>query len=174
MPNRAVSIVLLLGSYDRATKDILDKIKEEIAKIFAGKTFAFLLENLEVYTSDRFEVLVEIEDGLQITIYLFEGKSLRDVLDLPLKAGEKPDDIVYSYLKQKFNVSAINKQSVEAKFDTLMGLAVEIFLIRHKEETRGGEYVELMHALFRGLSEKIWFFKKQFNNYFIDAHGIFG
>lgn len=72
MLNRVVSIVLLLGSYDRATKDILDKIKEEIAKIFDGKTFAFLLENLELYTSDRFEVLAEIEDGLQITLYLFK------------------------------------------------------------------------------------------------------
>jgi hypothetical protein len=40
-----------------------------------------------------------------------------------------------------------------------MSLAVEIFLIRHKEETRGGEYVELMHSLFAKQSEKVWFFK---------------
>jgi len=154
-----VSIVLLLGSYDRATKELLDKIKEEIAKIFAGKMFAFLLENLEVYMSDRFEVLAEIEDGQQITLYLFEGSSLRDVVDLPLKAEEKPDDIIYSYLRQNFDVSTVNKKSVTAKFDLLMGLAVEIFLIRHKEETRGGEYVELMHVLFTDQAEKMWFFK---------------
>jgi hypothetical protein len=35
-----------------------------------------------------------------------------------------------------------------------------IFLLRDKEETRGGEYLELMHALFRGHAEKIWFLKK--------------
>ncbi|MEM2971740.1 MAG: hypothetical protein QW270_04885 [Candidatus Bathyarchaeia archaeon] len=39
-------------------------------------------------------------------------------------------------------------------------MAKAIFLIRHKEETRGGEYLELMHAIFSGYSEKVWFFKR--------------
>jgi hypothetical protein len=41
-----------------------------------------------------------------------------------------------------------------------MQIAKAIFLVRQKEETRCGEYLELMHALFRGHSEKIWFFKR--------------
>jgi hypothetical protein len=90
LSEHAVSIVLLLGSYDKTTKTILDNVKEEIAEIFAGKTFAFLLENLEIYATDRFEVLAEIEDNQLITLYLFEGSSLHDVVDLPLKAGENP------------------------------------------------------------------------------------
>lgn len=159
MSQRAVSIVLLLGSYDNVTKALLNNIKEEIAKIFAGKTFAFLLENLEIYMTDRFEVLAEIEDNQLITLYLFEGSSLHDVLDLPLKTGENPDDIVSSYLKHNFDISRINKRSVTAKYGLLMSLAVEIFLVRHKEETHGGEYVELMHALFTGQSEKVWLFR---------------
>lgn len=159
MSKRAISIVLLLGSYDESTKELLDKIKEEIAKAFSGKIFAFLLENLEIYTTNRFEVLAEIEHGLQITLYLFEGLFLRDVMDLPFKVGEKSDDIISDYLKQKYDASIVDKKTVTAKYDLLMGLATEIFLLRDKEETRGGEYVELMHALLRNQSEKTWFFK---------------
>lgn len=42
-----------------------------------------------------------------------------------------------------------------------MRVARLIFLIRDREETRGGEYVELMHALFREHSNKVWFFKRE-------------
>jgi hypothetical protein len=35
-----------------------------------------------------------------------------------------------------------------------------IFLLRDKEETRGGEYLELMHALFRDHAGKLWFLKR--------------
>jgi hypothetical protein len=159
LAQRAVSLILLLGSYDNETKALLNNIKEEIAKIFDGKTFAFLLENLELYLTDRFEVLAEIEDNQQITVYLFEGESLLNVLDLPLKIEENPDDIIFNYLKHNFDITTIDKRSVTAKYDLLMSLALEIFVVRHKEETRGGEYVELMHALFNDQSEKLWLFR---------------
>jgi hypothetical protein len=54
----------------------------------------------------------------------------------------------------------MNRQPIFEKFDILMRLAKAAFLIRHKEETRGGEYLELIHALFRGHSKKVWFFKR--------------
>jgi hypothetical protein len=36
-----------------------------------------------------------------------------------------------------------------------------MFLLRDKEETRGGEYLELMHVLFRGQAGKLWFLKRE-------------
>ena len=82
MIDGAFSIVLLLGSYDETTKNALNDIKEEIAKTFEGKVFAFLLDNLEIYITDQFQVLAEIENAQQITLYFFENSSLTDVKTL--------------------------------------------------------------------------------------------
>jgi hypothetical protein len=159
LPDRAVSIVLLLGSYDDTTKALLDNLKEEIAKVFSGKVFAFLLQNLELYMTKRFEVLAEIESGHQITVYLFEGPNLYDVQDLNLEEGENPDVVINNYLSKRYNTPIINKRTLSTKYDLLMSLALEIFLVRDLELTRGGEYIELMHALFAGQSGKVWFFR---------------
>jgi len=70
------------------------------------------------------------------------------------------DKTIYDYLKKKHNITKFNRLPVFDKLDVLMRNAKVIFLLRDKEETRGGEYLELMHALFRGHAEKIWFLKK--------------
>lgn len=159
MASNAISIVLLLGSYDQQTKNILEKLKEEIAKVFNGKVFGFLLDNLEIYITNHFEILAEIEKNYRITLYFFENSSLQNVQDLPLKIGENPDQKIYNYLNDNYAITKFEKKTIANKYDLLTFFAVEIFLIRHKAETRGGEYVELMHILFADKSKKLWFFK---------------
>ena len=70
------------------------------------------------------------------------------------------DKTVYDYLKERYTIKEVDKLPIFNKLDVLMRDATVIFLLRHKEETRGGEYLELMHALFRGHAGKIWFLKK--------------
>jgi hypothetical protein len=159
LATNAVSIVLLLGSYDKQTKNILERLKEEIAKVFGGKVFAFLLDNLEIYITNQFEILAEIEKNHRITLYFFENSSLQNVQDLPLKISENPDQKIYNYLNGTYGITKFEKKPIANKYDLLTLFAAEIFLIRHKAETRGGEYVELMHVLFSDKSEKLWFFK---------------
>jgi hypothetical protein len=73
--------------------------------------------------------------------------------DLKLEK-EDLDKAVYDYLKKKHNITKFNRLPIFDKLDNLMRIADVIFLLRDKEETRGGEYLELMHALFRGHAEK--------------------
>ncbi len=160
MAEDAISIVLLLGSYSSKTKKTLNNIKEEIAKQFSGRPYAFLLANLEIYMTERFQVLTETEENKRITVYLFQDNSLCDVYDIPFSEGQEQTQIVYNFMSKKFDISKIKKQTIFQKFDWLMGLSKGIFLIREEELTRGGEYVELMHTLFSGKGKKIWFFKK--------------
>lgn len=160
MSGNAISIVLLLGSYDKQTKSILNSIREEIAKQFSGKPFAFLLANSEIYITERFQVLTEIEENKRLTIYLFEENSLYDVYDLPLANVQDPQQVVFDFLSRKFDIIKIRKESVMQKFEWLMTLSKAIFIIREKSLTRGGEYVELMHALYIMQGDKIWFFKR--------------
>lgn len=153
------AIVLLLGSYDPETKSILEDIKEEIAKSSTGNVFVFMLKNLDIYDAEKIQALTETFDINKITLFIFQEGSLSDVYDVDLK--NDPYETVYNFLKEKYNISKIDKLPVFHKLNLLMQFAKTIFLIRHKEETRGGEYIELMHALFQRHSKKVWFFKKE-------------
>lgn len=155
------SMVLLLGSYSHNTKYVLAKVKEEIAKQFSGKPYAFFLANLEIYMTDKYQVLTEMEEDKRLTLYLFEDNSIYEVHDLPISTGQDQTQIVYKFLSEKYDVSRIKKQSLANKYEWLMTLSKRIFLIREEELTRGGEYIELMHSLFTEKSNKLWFFSNK-------------
>jgi hypothetical protein len=152
---------LLLGSYDSETKHVLETIKEEIAKRFQGKILVALLENLDIYVADGLHVLTEMfgKNRISIMVYEEKGSILSEIYDVDLV--NSPEETVYNFLRAKYGIETLNKNPIFDKFDILMRLAIEIFLIRNKEETRGGEYLELMHAIFQRYSDKIWFFKKE-------------
>lgn len=154
-----IAIVLLLGSYDPRTKSTLENVKEEIVKNFSGENvYALLLDAVEEYSADDLEILTELLDHNQVTIFIFQQNQLIDMYDLKLE--NELDATVYNFLKQKYQIKKLDKLPIFEKFNMLMQIAKAIFLVRQKEETRCGEYLELMHALFRGHSEKIWFFKR--------------
>lgn len=156
---QSIAIILLLGSYDPKTRSYLECIKEEIVKRFSGENvYVFLLDKVEIYYSENVQVLTELSNEDKATFFIFQDSQLIDVYDVNLKNGL--DETVYSFLKEKYDVKRINKQPIFEKFNILMRLAEAFFLIRHKEETRGGEYLELVHALFSGYSKKVWFLKK--------------
>ena len=118
-----------------------------------------MLDTLEIYTADDMEVLTELAGEKTITLFIFQNSQLININDMKLKEGGV-DKTVYDYLKEKYTIKKIDKLPIFNKLDVLMRDATVIFLLRHKEETRGGEYLELMHALFREHAGKIWFLKK--------------
>jgi len=158
--DKPIVTILLLGSFDPQTKAQLEDIKEEILKTFSGENvYALLLDGVEVYFSDVVEVLTESSGEDRITLFTFQDNQLVDMDDLKLEKADV-DKTIYDYLRKKHNITKFNRLSVFDKLDVLMRNTKVIFLLRDKEETRGGEYLELMHALFRGHAEKIWFLKK--------------
>ena len=154
-------IALLLGSFDPLTKGCMEKIKEEIVRTFASENvYALMLDNLEIYEAGAIQVLAEMFSLGKATFLVFESTDLINIEDVDLQKADL-DLTAYSYLKEKFNVENVKKASVIDKLTTLLLIARVILLIREKEETRGGEYLELMHALVKGNGDKIWFFKKE-------------
>jgi hypothetical protein len=155
-------MVLLLGSYDNKTKPILDSSKEEIERVYAGEVFTAVLSNLELYDTENFQVLTETNEEKKImSIYLISDYGFQEAYDLPLPSEDKRDEYVRNFLKKKYGLLSAAKEPTAYKLDNLIRAAEVIFLIRHKEETRGGEYVELMYALNKGYAGKIWFFKNE-------------
>jgi len=78
-----IAIVLLLGSYDSRTKSTLENVKEEIVKNFSGENvYALLLDAVEEYSADDLEILTELLDHNQVTIFIFQQNQLIDMYDL--------------------------------------------------------------------------------------------
>lgn len=154
------AFILLLGSFDPQTKPLLANAKEEIVKAFSGENvFALILDKLEIYTAGDFEILAELSTEKMITLFIFQNSELVDMADIRYRE-RYADMTVYQYLRDTYLIQKMEKLSIFNKLDVLMRDAVAVFLLRHKEETRGGEYLELMHALFRGHADKIWFLRR--------------
>ena len=146
------TIILLLGSYDRKTKSTLNKIREEIAKLsvhYDETIFTLLLENVEIYETDTDWICIE-KFGEKKTIILFKRDSIevKDVIEF----DAKEDDI--EILKRLGYKSFIRIPILE-KLRVLATISSSVFVIRHRELTRGGEYIELAFLLSRGLDPRI-------------------
>jgi len=151
-----LKFILMLGSYDPETKNKLDLLKAKIAEKYVGKNvYPFLLDSVDLYSADSKYYLVESYED-KISVFIFDGSELDDVIER--KIGESVEETVRLIVNEKTGLQKIDKRSILEKFDRLMDFSKIILLIRHKEETRGGEYLELIYALNKTDPGKIWFF----------------
>lgn len=100
-----VKFVLLLGSFDLKTKQLLDAVKLGIAERFSGEgVFAFLLDELEVYMARNYFVLVEKISDKTANLHLFTQEGdLEETYDLVLN-GITLDEAVKNLVKEKYDI----------------------------------------------------------------------
>ncbi|MEX2690189.1 MAG: hypothetical protein Q6351_007680 [Candidatus Njordarchaeum guaymaensis] len=157
-------IVVLLGSYDPETKRVLDQIKRSLQNYFSGMNiYFFLLEDLELYrfrTSEdqNFTLLVERFSEGRVSAFIFRLLNLLTVYDLSIERDLKEE--LYEFVKKHYKAVTIVEVPILEKLRAIAEYALVILLIRHKEETRGGELIELAY-LANEFGEKIWFIKKE-------------
>lgn len=147
--------VLLLGSYDHDTKALLYRLQERIAGEFVDAgCYSLLMEKLDLFnTSDGRKVVVERNEGENLTFYIFEpdpftrpptlemidsvpwSENTRDTLrDFLVSNGMSNPEVIL----EKTSIS-----TPTGLFGYLVSISELYFIIRLKEETRGGEYLEL-------------------------------
>jgi hypothetical protein len=67
-----------------------------------------LLDRVEVFFSDVVEVLTELFDEDRVTLFIFRENQLLDIEDLKLQE-EGIDKTVYDYLREKQNITKLNR-----------------------------------------------------------------
>jgi hypothetical protein len=158
------TLVLLLGSYDPITKNLLDILKREIAKKYGGTgLFVFLLEEVDVYNFREYFVLTErwTDENISIHIFQHDGSPV-ETYELKLAREEQIDDKVKSLLQEKYGDEYyVTKLTVIDKLIVLMNLSKQIIIVRDREETRGGEIFELTYCIFQGYRDKVCIFKRE-------------
>ncbi len=150
----SVGFILILGSFDPQTKEILFKLKRGLSKEYGGSgIYPILLDETEAYKFGNLIVLEEklsyktvnlhvfSEDMLPIESYIYTGTLSLDNFEKFLKDRLDPELIYQNATPQKMNVIH--------KLDAFFEASFSILVIRHRHETRGGEIAELMYALVR-------------------------
>lgn len=151
-------IVLLLGSYDPETEALLMRLKEEASHSLMNQDdiiLIFVLENLEMYSfavsaqsdTEKITVVAETYDqDKRLSIFIMKEDGIIDAYDLPL-AGKKIDDAVVKSISGRYNIESFCKLEILEKLTQLAVASSVVFLLRDKELTRGGEYIELVYLL---------------------------
>lgn len=95
-----ITVVLLLGSYDPQTKAYLETIKEGITRSFSGEGLCtFVLDNLEIYSADSFQILEEQTSDKKVTLFIFERWGVpSDVYDV--ETENSLDESVYFFYER--------------------------------------------------------------------------
>jgi hypothetical protein len=135
--------ILLLASYDPETKSVIDFLKTTLQDKFLGEKVnlhIFVLENIDVYGTypENYAFIKETIDGNSY-LYIFKNKTIIEILKMK-------DNNIKNVIKTIETIPRdinITKLPIIDKFIFLASIIRKIFVIRHKEETRGGEYIEL-------------------------------
>lgn len=141
--------ILLLGSYDDDTLNIMNYLKERLNQEFLDQDIrVFLLSDLELFTvktdKDNFVVLVE-RKAIGVSVYLFRNINLDDPIDAYdiNDTNDSEEAIKEVFNRIRYKVKEVKKYDLILKFWNLAKSSLGNFVIREKEETRCGEVVEL-------------------------------
>jgi hypothetical protein len=151
--------VLLLGSYDDETKELLKNLKNKLVGDFrAEEVFILSLNTLYAFIADSYQVIVECWSETDATIFIFQKGQLNEIDELDFEVS--PNKAAEEYMRKNFRAQTFAEITVLEKLETIFSTALLTLVIREREETRGGELVELTYLATSYKGDKMWFLKK--------------
>lgn len=161
--NYELTFILLLSSYDPETKNLLDIIKQKIAEKWCGeKVYGIVLDEVELYLTEDYFILVEKWSRESISIYIFyHSGEHKESYELSISEKTIIDKEIENLLREKYGIVNVNKATILDKLKWLTYISKSILVIRDKEETRGGEIAELIYCIMNRHSNKICLFKRE-------------
>jgi len=145
--------ILLLGSYDEETKIILHRIRVDINNKFQRySSFTLLLENIDVFIalepgSHDFSILMENEAEFKGTVSIIrQGVKIIETINFNNKIEY---DNTIGENSKTIDFTKFRKLKEFEKLSFLANWADIVFLVKHRELTRGGELVEATYLLLR-------------------------
>jgi len=132
-----------LGSYDVKTLDLMKHVRESILEKFGDEDiYCIMLEDVDVYLTDKVEVLTERWD-YKITLWVFRGTTLVDLVDVNIV--DEVGKTIENFLRANYQTTIIRKIPILEKLQLLAKVGWLLLVLRHRGLTRGGEWVELTY-----------------------------
>lgn len=174
--NQNYWIVLLLGSYDKKTVELLYKLKENISSHFMNfhdTILIFLLDNIRFYIADikdnnniqqKIRIITELfDENKKISLYMLTENFILDVEDLNIESENNIEDTIRKHMEEKYTLENIFRPPILEELKFIAGISNTVFILRNDELTRGGEYIELVYLLDRNIlnPNKTFFLKRE-------------
>ena len=119
-------------------------------EFWGSRYLPFLLDELEVYRYDNYFMLVERWSDRVASLHIFTHQGLlEETHELQLKDGNL-HQAVLDLLREKYGFNYAERMPVLEKLATVAKTFPAILLIRDREETRGGELIELTYCIMIG------------------------
>ena len=142
-----------MGSYDPDTKKLLYEIRNFIAKSFVEDVYALILEELEVYKGEE-NYFFMVEKGREPMLYAFRLYGLFDVRPLKITNPNELDNIVRNIVNKNYNTDITGRLPIIEKLEALAKSSELVLVIRDKQYSRCGEYIELTFLLEKGVDPR--------------------
>lgn len=151
--------IFLLGSYDPDTKKLLYELQLSISKKFTGiGVYPVIMESPTLYTVSNGEYILTEEENDNITLYIFwlddKGYHVIYNIDTVKSTGDKEYDII-TYMINEYGTNDVTIKEMPITgfpgdtnlFIFIINISELFIILRVREETRGGEYLELCALL---------------------------
>lgn len=153
--------VLILGSYDSETKQLLYSLRDYLTSRFVELGHYFIImETMTLFrVEDGREVLTEEDGANNVTLYIFPSRTQAGEVEAEMIDTVKLDggleETVSKYITEldrlppqtRIHVEKAPITGLTGLFNFLVEICAFYNVIRLKEETRGGEYLELCQIL---------------------------
>ena len=143
--------ILLLGSYDKKTKEILHHLRKDLNGTFERYSpIPLLLENIDFLVpltaqASVYTLIIERQEGGRGTAYILENQTkpvaiidFLNEIDFTNKIGIKSHVLDFPQLRKLPELEKVSKLAEWADL---------IYFVRHLESTHGGELVELTYLI---------------------------
>ena len=174
-PDHRYWIILLLGSYDQITWKVLENLRNNLSQDFMGlnnSVITLLLNNTEVYVIELIDnttpkiinsplIVEKFDNNKRASLYFLDQNKITEIEDIDILESISLEDNLMNFLQRKYQVNQLEKLSILSQLEYIGTISTSIFLIRHEELTRGGEYIELIHLLQRISKNKLSFIKRE-------------
>ena len=139
----------------------MEYLKEEIVKRFVSQhILVYLLDELEVYLFNDKLAIAEFWRPNKATLYVGKPGEVEEVYELDIEE-RKRNESVFTFLRDKLFAERLELLPIMEKLREMLRLSLVNIVIRDREETRGGELIELALALSWGFMEKTWLFVRK-------------
>lgn len=139
----------------------MQNLKEKMSDHFMNlnqKLLIFLLSNLELYVAEitpkdqteRRKVIVIselFEQEKRMGIYIVNEGSVLYAIDIESDPSSSREEFIRTILENEFIVVDFFKPPILTELEHISKMTTLTFVIRDRELTRGGEYIELVYLL---------------------------
>lgn len=142
---------------------MLHRLKDALSAEFdAEDTYIFIIDEMKLYTAsndlESYQLLAEVSKEEVAIFVISAGGDIVTQRDIPLEGTVNQS--VRKWMESRYSTTRFAELPLLTRVESIYGIAQCTLIVREKEETRGGEYIEFGYLLGKIGDRYVNFFSK--------------